>query len=166
MTDMKRAASFAPATKPMVRHSLTVVALLALVSGAGRGIPARAQGPQDQGSVELSEDARAQIASVLREKAALTHDQGKIDSRLLHAKRRVTGETSVLTTNVVLPRSRSGKVQLELRAEVTERLLDSLRALGVAVVAAQARHRSVLVDADLMQIEQIAALPDVRLDTP
>jgi len=108
----------------------------------------------------LSAQAQAQIGAILAEKAALTPIQRKISSRLLHAKRRVTGETRVIS-DVALPRSADGRVQLELRAEVTARLLAGLSTLRVNVVATQSQGRSVLVDADLAVIEQIAALPDV-----
>jgi hypothetical protein len=107
----------------------------------------------------------AQIDALLAEKAALTPTQRKIDSRLLHAKRRLTGETSV-TMGREMARSADGRVQLELRADVTDRLLTALAAQGVNVVATQSTGRSVLVDADLLQIERIAALPDVYFVQP
>jgi len=91
--------------------------------------------------------------------------QRKINSRLLHAKRRLTGETSV-TTDVALARAADGRVQLELRAEVTDRLFTAPAGLGADVVATQASGRSVLVDADLLQVEQIAALADVHFVEP
>ena len=77
--------------------------------------------------------------------------QRKIDSRLLHAKRRLTGETSVTSVDVALQRTDNGKVQLELQAEVTGGLLAALASLGVDVVATQVSGRSVLVDANLLQ---------------
>ncbi|HZP47876.1 MAG TPA: S8 family serine peptidase [Vicinamibacterales bacterium] len=144
---------------------MIVAALIALMSNAGRGIPARAQGPQFAQN-DLPAAGRAQIAALLAEKAALTPTQRKIDSQLLHAKRMLTGETSVMTANIELPRAASGKVQMELRADVSASLLDSLRAMQVDVVATEALGRSVLVDADLLQIEQIATLPDVYFVQP
>src|SRR5262245_15736701 len=57
----------------------------ALGQAAPQGAAANAVGPQ----------ALAQINRLLAEKAALTPTQRKIDSQLLHAKRRLTGETSV-----------------------------------------------------------------------
>src|SRR5262245_45709648 len=127
----------------------------ALGQAAPQGAAANAVGPQ----------ALAQINRLLAEKAALTPTQRKIDSQLLHAKRRLTGETSV-ALDIQLARSADGSVQLELRAEVTDRLLTALGGLGVNVVGTQSSGRSVLVDAALLQIEQIAALPDVYFVQP
>src|SRR5262245_43927117 len=116
--------------------------------------------PQGAAASGLQPEALSQINALLAEKAALTPAQQKIDSRLLHAKRRLTGETNV-RMDVALARAADGRVQLELRAEVTDRLLAALAAQGVSVIATQSSGRSVLVDADLLRIEQIAALPDV-----
>jgi subtilisin family serine protease len=126
-----------------------------VITAAGQATP---QGPAASG---LSLQAQAQINALLAEKAALTPAQRKIDSRVLHAKRRLTGETSV-AFDVPLARADDGRVELELRAEVTDGLLTALAAQGVTVVATEPSGRSVLVSADLLQIEQIAALPDVH----
>jgi len=151
------------ATKSAIRRATIGAALIALLSGGGRGTPAAAQ----QSTLdELPPAGRAQIAALLAEKEALTPTQRRIDSRLLHAKRTITRETSVMTANVALPRAASGKVQLELRADVTQPLLESLRALNVDIVATETHGRSVLVDADLLQVERIAALPDVYFVQP
>ncbi|HJZ73800.1 MAG TPA: hypothetical protein VKE51_18795, partial [Vicinamibacterales bacterium] len=139
----------------------TVSLVIVLVSVAGyRAVAALGQAaPQATAPTGISPAGLTQINALLAEKRALTPTQRKINSRLLHAKRQLTRETSVMTVNITLPRSASGKVQLELRAEITDRLLAALRALGIDIVATQASGRSVLVDADLLQIEQIAALP-------
>jgi hypothetical protein len=141
---------------------VTASLLVAVISAAGYRVAALGQPAQRPVPSRVSPEGLAQITALLAEKAALTRDQRKINSRLLHAKRRQTGETSVTSVNVTLPRSANGKVQLELRADVTDRLLAALAALGIDIVATQASGRSVLVDADLLQIEQIAALPDVH----
>ena len=140
---------------------VTTVAVVFLRSTASPIVAVFGQAPGNP----LSVQAQAQIGAVLAEKAALTPNQRKINSRLLHAKRRVTGETRVLS-DVTLPRSPDGRVQLELRAEVTSRLLASLSTLRVTVIETQSQGRSVLVDADLSLIEQIAALPDVYAVQP
>jgi Subtilase family len=144
------------------RRTLSVSLAVVVIGAAGYHVAALGQAlPQPVVINDVSPEGRAQISALLAEKAALTATQRKINSRLLHAKRRLTRETSVTSVNVVLPRSANGKVELELRADVTDRLLTALRALGADVVATQATGRSVLVDADLLQVEQIAALPDV-----
>jgi subtilisin family serine protease len=162
------ARSFIAAAKRLSRRALPAVLAITFVAAAGyRVVAALGQAaPQRAAASGVSPEGLAQINALLAEKAALTADQRKINSRLLHAKRRLTGETSVTTVAVVLPRSNNGKVQLELRAEVTDRLLTALGGLGVDVVATQSSGRSVLVDADLLQIEQIAALPDVYFVEP
>src|SRR6476620_4708209 len=142
--------SDAGVAKRLARRALPACIGTVLVVAAGYCVAlAQASRP---GGVNLQ--AQAQINAVLAEKAALTPAQRKIDSRLLHAKRRLARETSV-PFDVPLARSSDGRVQLELRAEVTDELLTALAAQGVSIVATQSPGRSVLVDADLMQIEQI-----------
>src|SRR5207249_586867 len=133
----------------LLRRALTACLVIYLVVATGYSVAAALgqASPQDVATNGVSREGQAQIAALLREKAALTADQRKINSRLLHAKRRLTRETSVTTVDIELPRSAGGKVQLELRAEVTDRLLASLRALGADVVATQPSGRSILVDA-------------------
>src|SRR5262249_42901028 len=152
----------------LLRRMATASLVAMLVSAAGyRAVAALGQAvPQRPVPNGVSPAGLAQIGTLLAEKRALTPAQRKINSRMLHAKGQLTRETSVTTINIALPRSASGKVQLELRADVTERLLTALGGLGVDVVATQVSGRSVLVDADLLQIERIAALPDVRWVQP
>jgi len=143
------------------------LAFTCVVTAGYRVVAALGQAaPQGAGASGVSLQAQTQIKALLDEKAAFNPAQRKINSRLLHAKRRLTGETSVTTVDVALPRADNGKVQLELRAEVTNRLLAALAGMGVDVVATQASGRSVLVDADLVQIEQIAALADIYFVQP
>ena len=152
----------------LFRRTVTAVVIIVLSSGAGfRVVDASGQAPSQAAVANgLSPSGLAQLNALLAEKAALTPTQRKINSRLLHAKRQLTGETSVTTMNVALPLTAGGKVQLELRAEVTDRLLTALGGLGADIVATQVSGRSVLVDADLLQIEQVAALPDVHFVQP
>ncbi len=151
---------FASTLRACLAVSLAVATGYSAVAALGQASP---QGLVTKG---VSPEGQALITALLREKAALTANQRKIDSRLLHAKRRLTRETSVTTVDVALPRGGNGRVQLELRAEVTDQLLTALGGLGVDVVATQPSGRSVLVDADLLQIEQIAALPNVYFVQP
>ena len=157
--------SVAVVAKRLLRRALPVCLGMALVVAAGYRVALGQTAPERAQASGMSLEAQAQINALLSEKAALTPTQRKIDSRLLHAKRRLTGETSV-TTDFALARAADGRVQVELRAEVTDRLLTALAAQGVNIVATQSSGRSVLVDADLPQIEQIAALPDVYFVQP
>ena len=161
-------ASLIVAARLLSRRAIPVFLAITFVATSGYHAAAALDQAAPQGAVPaaVSPEGMAQIKALLDEKAALTAGQRKINSRLLHAKRSLTRETRVTTAGVELPRSASGKVQLELRADVTDRLLAALRSLGVDVVTTESSGRSVLVDADLLQIEQIAALPDVLFVQP
>src|SRR5262245_29757794 len=100
----------------LFRRALAAGLAVTFVPAAGyRVVAALGQAaPQQSAPAGLSPQVITQVNALLAEKAALTPAQRKIDSRLLHAKRRVTGETRVTTIDVELSRADTGKVQLEL----------------------------------------------------
>ena len=89
----------------LFRRTVTAVVIIVLSSGAGfRVVDASGQAPSQAAVANgLSPSGLAQLNALLAEKAALTPTQRKINSRLLHAKRQLTGETSVTTMNIALP---------------------------------------------------------------
>src|SRR5262245_49448096 len=132
------------AARPRFRRVLPACLAMTFVVAGYHALAAAGQAaPQGAAASGLQPEALSQINALLAEKAALTPTQRKIDSRLLHAKRRLTGETNV-RMDFALARADDGRVQLELRAEVTDRLLTALAGLGVSVVATQSPGRSVL----------------------
>ena len=86
-----------------LRRIVTASLVVVLVSAAAgyRAVAALGQAaPQASQPSGVTPAGLAQIGSLLAEKRALTPVQRKINSRLLHAKRQLTGETSVTTMSV------------------------------------------------------------------
>jgi hypothetical protein len=96
---------------------------------------------------------------------SLTEAQRKIDSQLLAAIQ----HTSATTTAPQLQQieiGADGKTPIEIRAEVSDQLVDQITALGADVTATNTAYRSISALAPLDQIETIAGFPDVLFIIP
>jgi len=117
----------------------------------------------------LSTQAIAQIRALTAAKTTRTPAQRKMDSQLVYAARMARGEpiaAGVTTLRVNLPDVNERGVVLDVRADVTDSLLNQMRALGAEVLDVSAAHRHVRVRISLGQIEALAALPEVTYLQP
>ena len=137
-----------------------VAVLLAL----GLAAPAAAQ---SKGSPPGDARARmeAQIRAFKREKASRTPAQRKISSRLLYASRMRRGlpvAEGVPTLRSRVPWAADGTTLVDLRADVSQALLDAIAAHGGRVESAHERYGAVRAHLPADALESIAARADVR----
>jgi hypothetical protein len=115
-------------------------------------------------TVPITPLVRQQIGALLAEKAARTPAQRKISSRLLFASRMrrglspVPGIPTLRTSIGVAP---DGTTLIDLRTEVTERVLRQIEELGGAVESSHPRYRAVRARVPIDQLEALAALAEV-----
>jgi hypothetical protein len=133
------------------------------LEAAGQSQNARAQAPG------ISAHAAAQISALVAEKLARTAVQRKVDSQLLYGARIASGRAiagGVTSLRVTLPMTPDNRAMIDVRATVTDGLLDRLRGLGAEVTGANARYRHVAVRAPLDLVEAIAAIAEVDSVAP
>src|SRR5215475_1087554 len=141
------------------------------LAGPGRwllskGIPgAGAAGQQ----TNISPQALAQIEALIKEKETRGGAQQKMDSQLIYEIKMWRGESiadGVPTLETDLTYNDEGKVILDLKATVSDALLNQLSAYGANIVNSVPGQNSVRIQVDVDQIEAIAALPDVTFIQP
>src|SRR5258706_2096447 len=145
-----------------VKRILTQVVASLLLSWS---LPAR---PEDASAPPILESALRQIQALLDEKEKRTPAERKIDSILLQARRErhglpmAPGVTTLRRADVGA--DERGNVILDVGAfEVTPALLNGLRAAGARVIRSFPAYKSIRIEAPLDRIEEIAALPAVRV---
>ena len=143
-----------------------MAAVIFVMAGLVPAGPLRAQTPQPQRTAasQVPPQALAQIQALITEKQSRTAAQQKIDSRLLYGTRIATGRAvaaGISTLRITLPMTRDGRAMLDVRAPVSNALLDRLRGLGAEVVDTNPRYEHIGIRIALDRVEAIAALPDV-----
>jgi hypothetical protein len=116
----------------------------------------------------ISPEALAQIDALIKEKESRTGVQTKLDSQLVYELKMRHGQQvaeGVQAVETDLPYTDLGKVTLDIKATVSDSLLNQLRAKGAAVISASAGN-SVRVEVSIDQVEAIAALPEVDYIQP
>ena len=113
--------------------------------------------------------ARAQIDAVLVEKAERTPVQRKISSHLLYADRMRRGEPAV--RGITFRRSPvevapDGRVELDIRADVTDSLRATIETLGGTVLNSVPSFRAIRASLPLDRVETVAALSEVQFIAP
>ena len=141
-------------------------ASILVLSTAAIVMAAMSSGPrlQAQQTPALSAQAVAQINALIAEKAARNPVQQKISSDLLYAARMARGEAiaqGVGTLEINLPDSDVRGTVIDVRAPVSQALLDQFVRLGARILDANATHQNIRMRIDVSQVEAIAALPQV-----
>jgi hypothetical protein len=147
--------------------SRILVAVTALVM-AFSTIPSNS-GLAAQQSGGLSPQVVAQMNALMDEKVSRTPAQRKMDSQLVYAAKMARGEpiaSNVAALRIDLADVNERGVVLDVRADVSDRLLDQMRALGAEVLDVSATYRNIRIRAGVGQIEAIAALPGVTYVQP
>ncbi|HKQ90686.1 MAG TPA: S8 family serine peptidase [Blastocatellia bacterium] len=117
----------------------------------------------------MSSQAMAQIQAIMNEKGTRTGAQQKMDSQLIYALKMQRGEmiaegVRTLETNIKYNSQR--KMILNLKARVSDALLNQLKSYGADIVSSFPRYNSIRIQAVIGQVEAIAALPDVLYVQP
>lgn len=105
----------------------------------------------------------------MRDKAARTPTQQKIDSQLLYADRMRQGRPvadGVPTLRVGLQRDEQGRVLLDIKADVTDRLLQHIADLGGHVINNFPTSQAIRAAVPLEAVEQLAAADGVHFVKP
>jgi hypothetical protein len=98
------------------------------------------------------------------EKESWTGARRKIDSQLIFEMKMRRGEMiaqGVQTLKTDLSYNDKGKLILDLKAKVSDALLNQLKANGAEIVNSFPKHDSLRIQVEIGQVEAIAALPDV-----
>jgi len=118
---------------------------------------------------ELSASAIAQIDALEQDKQARTPAQVKISSHLIYTARMLQGQQAapgipVLHTNLEL--DEQNNLLVDIKAYVSDDLLQRLRSAGVRIIGFNSRHRSIraLIPAD--KLEAVAAYREVTFISP
>ncbi|HSL80223.1 MAG TPA: S8 family serine peptidase, partial [Pseudolabrys sp.] len=117
----------------------------------------------------ISPQAMAQIEALIREKDARRGVELRMDSQLIYELKMRRGQAvaeGIQRVETDIEYDNQGKVELDLKAVVSDTLLAQLRGSGALVVNSvpSGKHVRILVNID--QIESIAALPGVEFIQP
>ena len=148
-----------------------VVALSASGSFFSKMIPPASAAWQQSGDTGqgISASAWQQIQELAAEKAARTPEQRKIDSQLLYAAKMDRGEKlsdSVATLQVKTETDNDKKTIVDITIQLGGQALENLEANGAEILDVVANYNHVRARVALDQLEQMAALPEVRFIQP
>jgi Subtilase family len=153
----------------IVRWLLT--STLIVFSGAGLSLAGwllsngiQRAGAAAQQADPISPEALAQIEALLNEKGSRAGTQQKMDSQLIYEIKMRRGEMiaeGVQTLATDLTYAGPDKVRLDLKANVTEALLNQLKAYGANIVGSVPNDNTVRIEVLLEKVDAIAELPDV-----
>ncbi|HSD66745.1 MAG TPA: hypothetical protein VLF95_08590, partial [Vicinamibacteria bacterium] len=135
-----------------------------LIGAIGSGAPSVAQ--------ELGTSALNQIQAIYTDKAGWTPAQRKLATSLLYASRESRGLPMVQGLSPLRRIANragvdgEGMVVVDIRAEVTDGLLETIVRAGGRVTVALPAYGAVRARVPVRRLEAIAALPEVRYVTP
>jgi hypothetical protein len=112
---------------------------------------------------------RAAGPQISTEKESRTAAQQKIDSQLLYAIYQMRGEAKkkgTPTTPIPLRKDEKGRVLVDVRAQVTEKLERMITKLGGIVSSRSERYHSILAYVPLGKIETLAESKEVKFIGP
>jgi Subtilase family/CARDB/Bacterial Ig domain len=118
---------------------------------------------------QISASALKQIAALEKEKESRTPTQQKIDSQLLYAdkmRRGVPIAEGVPTQRVDLDKDDQGRILVDIKADVTDALLQYIKTLGGNVVNDFPQYQAIRAGVPLANIENLAARSEVRFVEP
>jgi uncharacterized repeat protein (TIGR03803 family) len=118
---------------------------------------------------QISASALKQIAALETEKAKRTPVQQKIDTQLLYADKMSRGipvADGVPTQRVDLDKDDQGRVLVDIKADVTDALLQSIGTLGGKVINDFPQYQAIRASVPLTNIEVLAARTEVKFIEP
>jgi subtilase family protein len=117
----------------------------------------------------ISPEALAQIEALIREKESRTETEKKLDSQLIYEAKMERGEAiadGVRRLDTDVPYTYDGRTVVDITANVSDHLLMELSDNGAEILETVADRNSVRVAVPLVNLEAIAALPDVKFVQP
>lgn len=138
---------------------------------SGNSFSAKAQSVKDANSDEktLSPQVLQQIAALDREKESRTPAQRKVDSRLLYQakmERKQAIADGVPTLDTGIKVDYYGFVDVDISANVNEKLLSVLRGMSAEIIFSAPQYKSVTARMPLAEVENLAARSDVYFIMP
>jgi hypothetical protein len=104
-----------------------------------------------------------------QEKDQRTLEQEKIDSQLLYAIYQMRGEAEakgVPTEPIPLEKDSKGRVLIDVRVPVTEKILARIKKLGGKVVSSSEKYHSIIAYLPLEKVEPLANSREVKFIAP
>ncbi|HQU85544.1 MAG TPA: carboxypeptidase regulatory-like domain-containing protein [Pyrinomonadaceae bacterium] len=158
-------------------YAISLLLLGGLIVGLGAKIfsansfNAKAQSLKDANSDEktLSPQVLQQIAALDREKESRTPAQRKVDSRLLYQakmerKQEIADGVPTLDTGIKV--DYYGFVDVDISANVNEKLLSVLRGMSAEIIFSAPQYKSITARMPLAEVENLAARSDVYFIMP
>jgi subtilisin-like proprotein convertase family protein len=146
-----------------IAASAGVLLALSIVSPA-------AAAPQDRDQAAVSkaaaDNANRQIAALQAVKLSQSATESKLDSSLVLAKRSKAGRGVASAVPSLQTGVTSDKVTVDIRATVSEDLLNSLRKAGAGIRAVSEKVGSIRAEVPVAALEGIAGRKDVKLVEP
>src|SRR5665213_1228804 len=118
---------------------------------------------------QISASALKQIAALEKEKESRTPTEQKIDSQLLYADKMRRGEPiakGVPVQRVDLDKDDQGRILVDIKADVTDALLQYIKTLGGNVVNDFPQYQAIRAGVPLANIEDLAARGEVKFVEP
>src|SRR5665213_799729 len=118
---------------------------------------------------QISASALKQIAALEKEKESRTPTEQKIDSQLLYADKMRRGEPiakGVPVQRVDLDKDDQGRILVDIKADVTDALLQYIKTLGGNVVNDFPQYQAIRAGVPLANIEDLAARSEVKFVEP
>jgi hypothetical protein len=118
---------------------------------------------------QISASALKQIGALEAEKSRRTPIQQKIDSHLLYADKMRRGESvaeGVPTQRLNLDQDNQGRILVDIKADVSQSLLERIAALGGNVISSYPEYRAIQAGIPLSEIESVAAQKEVAFIQP
>ena len=157
----------------ITRRLLTSALIIFSVAGLSlvgwlllNGIPWAGASAQQK---DISPEALAQIDALIKEKGERTGAQLKMDSQLIYELKMRRGDAiadGVRTLKTDVQYDSEGIMTLDLKARVSDALLNQLKTDGADVVSFVSEYNTIRIKAPVGKIEAIAALPDVMFVGP
>src|ERR1035437_3904414 len=113
----------------------------------------------------ISESALQQISALQAEKASRTPAQQKMDSQLIYALKQSLNQViapGVTNLRVLVQRESDGRVKVDLKATVTQDLLDFIQSSGGSIVSSVPAFQAVRALVPLSLTETLAGRADVQ----
>jgi Calx-beta domain/Subtilase family/Bacterial pre-peptidase C-terminal domain/Viral BACON domain len=121
--------------------------------------------PQQQQMQELSETTKEQLQALIEEKQSRSAVQQKLDSQLLLGAKIARQESlapAITSMNIQLESDTQGRNEVDIRAEVTDNLLETIVHEGGEVVNSYPQFKAIRAYLPPQSLETIAGLSEVR----
>ena len=116
--------------------------------------------PHPKSDEKVSPEAARQIEALTKEKKSRSKAQEKIEARLLHEIKKQRGEPlaeGVMTLSTGVKVDSEGYVEVEISANVSDKLINTLKKAGTEIIAVFPQYHSIVARMPIDSIEGMAA---------